>query len=218
MTADRKQSAVARRVSKHIDNTTSQYQSTLDATLEQRITQAELGLNSVTNQEYYTTITANDANALANSVNATLTTQLDPTISGTLANLVQRASYYYLRYLTTIDLGTSGTGNGPLSNGMKLSLNIGTGYSYTKDQDLTVISEDVPEAFIRGKVASYDTTTGILSVYAEEVGKGSSNRWTVNVGAPTIQRYDLDGGFASTDINGGTAAAGGGFDIDGGVA
>jgi len=218
MTADKKQSAVSRRVSKHLDGLSTQYFENIDNNINQRLTTTELSLNSLTDKEYYTGIIARNADLLANTVNITLNTQLDPNISGTLANLVQRASYYYLRFLNTINLGTSGTGNGPLSNGMKLALNIGTGYSYTKDQDITINSEDVPEAFIRGKVASYDTTTGILSVYAEEVGKGSSDRWTVNVGAPTIQRYDLDGGFASTDINGGTAAAGGGFDIDGGVA
>lgn len=211
MTADRKQSAVARRVSKHLDSLNNQVLNIADTNAERRLSTIELFVNDLSLKAYNT-------NNLALTTNDTLNTQLDPTISGTLANLAQRASAYYLRFLNTINLGTSGTGNGPLSNGMKFSLNIGTGYSYTKDQDITINSDDVPEAFIRGKVASYDTTTGILYVYAEEVGKGSSNRWTVNIGAPTIQRYDLDGGFASTDINGGTAAAGGGFDIDGGVA
>lgn len=211
MTADRKQSAVARRLSTKTVAQSNQNYDLLNSDILTR-------LNS-TQSQVSTLFTLNDqTNARLNQTTGILYTQLDSSISGTIANLLARVSYYYLKFLSTIDLGTSGTGNGPLSYGMKFSLNIGTGYSYTKDQDITINSEDAPEAFIRGKVVSYDTVTGDLSVFVEEVGTGSSNRWTVNVGAPTIQKYDLDGGFASTDLNGGTASAGGGFDLDGGVA
>lgn len=211
MTLDRKQSAVARRISKHIDSTSTQSLLNTDSSLSSQINQTQLNLNDLSARQ-------NNTSLFADSINNSLNYQLDPNITGTLANLVQRASYYYIRYLNTIDLSTSGGGGGPVSTGGKYNIPIGLGFSYTKGQDVSLVSEDNPEAFIFGKVASYDTTTGDLSVYVDEVGTGSSDRWTVNVGAPTIQRYDIDGGFASTDLNGGTATAGGGFDLDGGVA
>lgn len=206
---DRKQSAVARRLAQKLDELNNQLANSVTTQLDQRLTQAEQTLLALDTKE---NITSNQAT----NTDQVLTVQLDPNISGTLANKASKASYFnYQTSNLSLNLGTtSGT-----KQFEKLSITVDPDLSYTKGQTVELLSTDTDTAFINGTVESYNPTTGALSIYTKRVGTGTSSRWKLNVSSETEVIYsDLDGGFVSTTIDGGNAATGGGYIIDGGKA
>jgi hypothetical protein len=211
---DRKQSAVARRLASQYSESGDTALENLQNSLNNRTSENESQIRSLLEK---TTLT----NTSLNDLNTQVQTQFASDIKGTLAwTLINVSALVNTLYNGTIDIdvGTGTGGNGPVSTLKSVTITVDPGLSYVVDQTISLAATDNRNAYIKGVVRSYDKLTGVLEILPKEYGTGSSSSWQLSTSPNIVKFTDLDGGFASTDINGGTAAAGGGHSIEGGGA
>ena len=211
---DRKQSAVARRLADRFSDNLSSDIANSQSQLEERVTIVEGNTRGLTE-------TTGQMGQSLSQVSTTVNNQLDPSIKGSFAwTLINVAALVNTFYNGTIDIdaGTGTGGSGPVNTLKSVTITVDPGLSYVVDQTISLASTDNRNAYIKGVVRSYDKLTGVLEILPKEYGTGSSSSWQLSTSPNIVKFTDLDGGFASTDINGGTAAAGGGHSIEGGGA
>ena len=99
------------------------------------------------------------------------------------------------RYLTT------STTSNTVSNGVK-TFTVGTGLSYTPQQDVTIATPDGVTAHMHALVTTYNSLTGALVVdVAKHTGSGTYALWTVNVGGIVPLEAVSWGGITGTLTN-----------------
>jgi hypothetical protein len=115
------------------------------------------------------------------------------------------------RYLTTSNSTLT------VNNNNNISLTAGAGLSYISGQDITIVHS--PTQYINATVVSYNKTTGVM-VYNgnSNVGSGTFNTWTINVGGvPAVGSLIASNNLSDVASTSASLANLGGFPNTGGT-